>query len=178
MLDEQKVQDWIDSLRNDLTERIHDKRVNDELETPGYYRLNGGMNFLTFLEADVKAGHLNADVPEPTPVKDIKVKTQNIVRRNDPETSFKAAISQTSEKRQRIYELIHLDLRQESRGMTDDQLTDTIVRIQGHKFSPSGIRTRRSEMVKAGWVRDSGKTRDSFAGHPATVWELVPQKKN
>ncbi len=166
MLDEKRVREFIES----NLDTIDRSRKRFDLDLDKLSELDGAEQTLKVFRTMLGQGVFDA---EPTPIKDIKVRVQNIVRRNDPETSFKAAIAQTSEKRQRIYELIYLDLRNETRGLTDDGLIDTIVRIQGHKFSPSGIRTRRSEMVKAGWVRDSGKTRDSFAGHPATVWELV-----
>lgn len=172
MLDEQKVQDWIESLRSELTERIHDKRVNDELETPGYYRLNGAMNFLAVLKADIKTGGLNADVPEPTPVKDIKVRTQNIVRAKDPSTSWEAAIQQTSEKRQDLYIKIRAGLHAMGPS-TDEMLADFVATAwPRYKFSPSGLRTRRSELVQAGWVKADGKKK-LRNGNLATAWVRI-----
>lgn len=133
----------------------------------------GGTMALSSLLQALEEGKFNAD---PTPVKDIKVKTQNIVRRNDPETSFNAAVSQTSEKRQRMYSLIHSYLNQGS--LTDEELVGVLNSGRNPEFSPSGIRSRRAELVKAGWVRDSGLQATSRAGHPTTVWEIVPHKKN
>lgn len=39
--------------------------------------------------------------------------------------------------------------------------------------SPSGIRTRRAELVDAGVVRDTGRTVRLESGRQATVWELL-----
>jgi len=33
---------------------------------------------------------------------------------------------------------------------------------------------RRRELVAGGWVRDSGRRRDTTAGNPAVVWVLTP----
>ena len=39
--------------------------------------------------------------------------------------------------------------------------------------SVSGLRTRRSELVKRGLVKDSGKKRKLESGRMAVVWEVV-----
>ena len=39
--------------------------------------------------------------------------------------------------------------------------------------SESGIRTRRSELVKLGLVRDSGRRRRLVSGRQAIIWEAV-----
>jgi hypothetical protein len=39
--------------------------------------------------------------------------------------------------------------------------------------SPSGIRSRRAELVRDGWVRDSGRRECTLAGRAAVVWEVA-----
>ena len=40
--------------------------------------------------------------------------------------------------------------------------------------SESGLRTRRSELVQDGLLRDSHRTTPTLGGHQAVVWELTP----
>lgn len=42
-------------------------------------------------------------------------------------------------------------------------------------MNPSTERPRRVELVKGGWIRDSGKTRKTHSGSEATVW-IVTEK--
>jgi hypothetical protein len=39
--------------------------------------------------------------------------------------------------------------------------------------SPSGLRTRTNELVKAGLVKDSGKREETPSGRKAIIWELA-----
>ncbi len=48
-----------------------------------------------------------------------------------------------------------------------------VVRERGHKQSSSGIRTRTSELVEIGLVRDTGRKAKTEAGFNAVVWEAV-----
>lgn len=90
-------------------------------------------------------------------------------RRGDPDTSHEAAASQKaealSELRLRIYETL--------REMPQTQL-DLELELYG-AWSPSGIRTRVSELRKMGKVRDSGKRETLPSGRKAIVWEVVPE---
>lgn len=52
-------------------------------------------------------------------------------------------------------------------GATDDELQI------GLAMDPSTERPRRIELVNAGLVRDSGRTRKTRSGRRATVWEVV-----
>lgn len=114
-------------------------------------------------------------LPPKTPLSQIEIPVKEIVRRNDKSTSWFAAISISSENRVRLYEAIRLALWDGRR--TDDELRENLL-VRGVAHSPSGLRTRRSELVKSGWVRDSGERRDSDLGHPAIVWELAPEVRN
>ena len=87
-------------------------------------------------------------------------------RRSDPETSREAARSVTNirESQQRI-----LGVFQVGGPMADHQLLEYLPRT----YSPSGVRTRRSELVAKGLLRDSGKRIKTPAGRNAIVWEAV-----
>lgn len=58
-------------------------------------------------------------------------------------------------------------LRARPDGATDEEMQD------GLAMSPSTQRPRRIELVAAGWVRDSGRTRPTRSGRKAVVWEFV-----
>lgn len=52
-------------------------------------------------------------------------------------------------------------------GMTDEEMQRAL------KLNPNTQRPRRIELVVAGKVRDSGKTRETASGRKATIWEAV-----
>jgi predicted ArsR family transcriptional regulator len=52
-------------------------------------------------------------------------------------------------------------------GLTDEEIQRSL------KLNPSTERPRRIELVRAGKVRASGKTRKTASGRPAVVWEAV-----
>lgn len=57
-----------------------------------------------------------------------------------------------------------------SHGRTDEEIQRML------RMNPSTQRPRRIELVKAGQVRDSGRTRKTKSGRKATVWEAVPSE--
>lgn len=163
MISEQRLRDWIADMRGPLEEAYQD--MNHSVESHLGF-LGGALVAIKNFEANLNAGDFNAD---PVPLKDIKVTTQNIVRTKDPETSWGAAIKQTSEKRQELYTKIMSGLRAMGRS-TDEMLSDFLKTAwPSYKFSPSGLRTRRSELVKAGWVKADGK-KTIRNGNQATAW--------
>lgn len=89
-------------------------------------------------------------------------------RRTDPETSHAAARSVKNigaSQRKILWQL------QNFGPMTDDQIYPLVARY----MSPSGARTRRSELVamKPAKVKDSGKRRTGTTGRKMTIWEAV-----
>lgn len=96
-----------------------------------------------------------------------------MVRRRDRATSWDAASRQTDGKRAalqvRIYELLR------ARGpMTHERLIDELAAGYGPAAqTPSGVRSRCSELVEAGWIADSGDRRRTRAGSPAIVWQAL-----
>ena len=88
-------------------------------------------------------------------------------RSGDPDTSREAAESVKMRKNQKeVYEALALG------PATDQQLTARIWQ-GGSVQSPSGIRTRRSELVMLGYVKDSGERRTLASGRKAIVWEVT-----
>jgi hypothetical protein len=100
-------------------------------------------------------------------------KASSRVRPNNPSTSWEAAISVTSDTAIDLYRRIRKALLLGT-GLTDEELVERMVYLfPSFNFSPSGLRSRRSELVEAGWVEDSGEKRPTRAGRPAIVWRVV-----
>jgi len=59
-------------------------------------------------------------------------------------------------------------IQQSTHGRTDEEIQRML------KLNPSTQRPRRIELVQAGKVRDSGRTRKTKSGRAATVWEVIP----
>lgn len=94
-------------------------------------------------------------------------------RRSDPQTSHTAAatVRGVTATHARIKAL----LRDEG-PMTDEQIAEAWERMvtiaAWPKGSPSGLRTRRAELVDRGEVVDTGRTAQTKAGRRTTVWAL------
>lgn len=54
-----------------------------------------------------------------------------------------------------------------STGLTDFDVQAAL------RMNPSTERPRRVELVEGGWLKDSGRRRNSPYGQPAIVWELT-----
>ena len=96
------------------------------------------------------------------------------VRTTDPVTSREAAQSVQNTLRESQSELLRL-LR-ESGALTDEEI-ELRAANAGIRQSVSGLRTRRSELVRLNLVRDSGKTKMLASGRRAIVWEVVPDSE-
>lgn len=90
----------------------------------------------------------------------------------DPATSHQAAASveNITETQQHILLLLAFP-------HTDDELVDAFYNMadaNGWKqASPSGIRSRRAELVARGLVVDTGERRKSWSGRQAIVWQVA-----
>ncbi len=94
-----------------------------------------------------------------------------IARATDPATSHQAAASVTKvrEKQQAVLNLLRIV------GPSDDAAWIARYMATGLvRQSYSGLQTRRSELVKLGLVRDSGRRVRMESGRQAIVWECVP----
>lgn len=95
-------------------------------------------------------------------------------RKSNPETSKEAALSikpeRLSRAKQSILSLLYVP-------MTDEALLEaynTYASAVGADWiSPSGLRSRRSELVAAGLVEDTGERMRLKSGRNAIVWGLV-----
>lgn len=103
--------------------------------------------------------------------------THTIMQRDARSGSFEAAVKQTKGKRAELYaEIMHaLNTR---RPMTDPELIASL-NATGFTCTPSGVRSRRNELVLAGWVTEE---RDATGapvkkrngnGSPCQVWRAV-----
>ena len=86
-------------------------------------------------------------------------------RHADPATSHRAAatVVRTSALKQLILDALA------ARPMTDEELIDELT-LAGVHASPSGVRSRRAELVDEGRVHETGRTRSTRMGRDATVW--------
>lgn len=102
----------------------------------------------------------------------VEVVMDAVARDSDPETSWEAARSVTGAKRLRE---IVLDVLREDGPLTDEQIAMAIETYHPHLLvSPSGLRTRRSELVASGAVQDSGARGKTISGRSSIIWEAVP----
>lgn len=91
-------------------------------------------------------------------------------RNTDPETSHQAAQS---------VDVITLTqsfvMRVLRRPRVDVELVEAYQAMStAPRASESGIRSRRAELVRLGWVRDSGRRKRLESGRMAIVWERTP----
>lgn len=90
-------------------------------------------------------------------------------RMTDPNTSWEAAASVTNVTETQQHILLILTI-----PMTDDELIDAFDAMAGSNgwklASPSGIRSRRAELVALGLVKDTGERRKSWSGRKSIVW--------
>jgi hypothetical protein len=95
-------------------------------------------------------------------------------RNSDPETSHQAAasIDKLRVRQDEVLQVIRV-----FGPMTDTELVKVHAELADDLYqpqSPSGIRTRRSELVTRRLVRDSGARERLASGRMAIVWEAAP----
>jgi hypothetical protein len=90
-----------------------------------------------------------------------------VARRTDPATSHEAARSHRDAGtiRARIIDLLWTE-----GPMTDEQLVALFERLHPATATPSGIRTRRAELVADGYVEQTSRPGRTKAGRRATIW--------
>lgn len=92
-------------------------------------------------------------------------------RRTDPATSHEAAgsVRELTDRQRAVLTCFHV-----WGPMTDEQLVDRYQRSDRPAQSPSGIRTRRSELVARGDVIDTGEKATMTTGRKAILWDAIP----
>ena len=89
-------------------------------------------------------------------------------RRSDPETSHEAAATVDIRRSQeQVINLFH-----RYGPMTDAELLEAADRLSV-KQSPSGLRTRRNELVAKGVLRFTGTFKRLHTGRRARIWEAL-----
>lgn len=92
-------------------------------------------------------------------------------RREDPETSHEAAGSVRNLTA--VQSAILMILRAAGPG-TDEEIARAYLSLDRPPCSPSGLRSRRAELVRLGKVEDSGERVKLETGRNAIVWRLKP----
>lgn len=103
-------------------------------------------------------------------------------RKSDPVTSHEAAGSITAVKLRESQHAVLRVLGKLRAGATDETIAEKYYEMvafdHGYPYqSPSGLRTRRAELVKAGLVEDAGKRKRLASGRNAIVWARVKGAK-
>lgn len=107
------------------------------------------------------------DLPKPEDVRGILTDSGAVARAGDPQTSWQAAQSVTPEALRASQQQV-LDILRKHGPLTDEG----IYRYVNGEQSVSGARTRRSELVDVGLVRDSKARARTAAGRQTIVWEV------
>lgn len=109
------------------------------------------------------------------PLSSLDPDAQAHARTTDPATSHAAAASITPDKLRESQRVVLAFLK--VRGpMTDTDLVELWQHYRLREWndqSPSGLRTRRRELVAAGLVRDTGRRQRLDTGRKAIIWEAV-----
>jgi len=97
-------------------------------------------------------------------------------RHSDPETSRDAALSIDEAKVTKLQKRIY-DFLRYAGPMTDEELVNAYLLwtdVVGEGYaSPSGIRSRRHELVNLGLVCDTGTRAKLRSGRQAIVWKVA-----
>jgi hypothetical protein len=111
-------------------------------------------------------GHVQLDLLAPT----VPTVDRGVHRVDAPDTSVAAAKSMDRQctGKQHLRLLDVLDAAYPG-GLTDEQLQDRA------EVSASSQRPRRGELVAAGLVADTGRTRPTRSGRAAVVWAITPK---
>jgi hypothetical protein len=107
---------------------------------------------------------VNTLQPDRTPIAEIKVPVSRRVRARSEATSWDAAVFQ------RVYGILT-----QFGALTDSEISDMYKNMYNDPVSPSGLRSRRAELVVAGWVKATGNRRKNHRGRDEMVWEALPE---
>lgn len=170
-LDGDRFRARLEEMQESLVQSARERHEADGENDPTALRMDGGVANLHLLLTQLHHYEVTPGQQRKTPIKDMRPSAKAKVRRYDPGTSFSAALLQTPEKSRGLYTAIRQIL--ERKPMTDEELL-ALFQSRGKSVTPSGVRSRRAELVDAGWLRDSGEKRPTAAGNPSIVWEATP----
>ena len=169
-LDGDRLRARLEEMQESLIQSARERHEADGENDPTALRMDGGVANLHLLLTQLRNFEVTPGQRK-TPIKDMHPSAKAKVRRYDPGTSFSAALSQTPEKSRGLYMAIRQILAR--KPMTDEELL-ALFQSRSKSVTPSGVRSRRAELVDAGWLRDSGEKRPTAAGNTSIVWEATP----
>lgn len=115
------------------------------------------------------------DNQPPANVLTLPVRQAPVARTTDPETSKDAAASLSRDKIRETQANI-LEVLERYGPSCDEEIAiyfQQLASLQDWpRQSPSGLRSRRAELVSAGLVKDSGERTKTASGRQTIVWEL------
>jgi hypothetical protein len=107
-------------------------------------------------------------------IEELQLDFTDRARTTDPETSHAAGRSLRNLTARRT---AVLNLLRTTGPMADHEIAAAYIRAEAEGTvphqSPSGLRTRRSELVDAGLLRDSGERTTTPSGRQAIIWESI-----
>lgn len=93
-----------------------------------------------------------------------------VARRTDPRTSHEAGEKAMRDLTAKQRAVLRVFVAMEA--LTDEEVAAYYV---GPKQSPSGLRTRRAELVKLGYLKDSGRRTLNALGNNVTIWAITEE---
>lgn len=114
----------------------------------------------------------------PPPAVSMHPAPHTLIRSEDSDTSYRAATAVNRANATKLHRWIIGHLGNHPNGLTHAELWDGCRSVytgppRSVRSSESGLRTRVSELVRGGVVRDSGRRRTLTTGRQGIVWELV-----
>lgn len=133
------------------------------------------MNAPTLFDGHEDVADVLPDIDHMTPPRTPVLRAVAATRATDPETSRQAAKS-ISQDRLRETQRVIVDILERFGASCDEDIAIYARQLESldmaPKQSPSGLRSRRAELVAAGIVRDSGERTKTSSGRQTIVWEL------
>lgn len=113
------------------------------------------------------AARYHGEQPQP-------VRVAALARETDPDTSRQAAASISQDSMRETQRMV-LAILERYGPSCDEDIATYAAQLTEHegwpRQSPSGLRSRRAELVAAGLVRDSGERTRTSTGRQTIVWE-------
>jgi hypothetical protein len=100
-------------------------------------------------------------------------RAENFARATDPETSHAAARSVTEDTITELQRAIDRVIRDAFPRPLSDEAIRAHLSAQGILSTPSGCRTRRSELLHAGYIVDSGQRGWTMSGRKTILWTVA-----